>query len=867
MATLEAPPQITLAKVGQQRRKEKEKKRGAFMAWWMTPGGMALKGGLAKIAVAMLIGCIGVAAHLAGKAHRPAPGDYLAARKNKPFASRDGKDGQRLDYGGVSGLPSDQAPRGDSLSMIANGVGLDGKTDAQRAAEAAAAAAAAANGAGNGADGKGGAGGDGKDGKDKSVPGAPNVDAAALMAQAAASDKGGGKDGRFGGSGSMDKKFGALSTSFGGSGTSASMLAGGGGMFGGSGGAFKPLSGGKGGTARAGAAGGGVPRAAGLGAKGGGRSAFGQLATQHNNDRKALGTTASETQAVQTGSVYDGTAGQGSSILGNGAGVGGSGVGDKQPSGSGATSSGGGGGGTSPGGGDTSSSPGEGGGPTTTNNNNNPGNSDCSIMSQDVGMTLTANTSGGCVPDANHKDVTPWSGDSSSAQLWSMIGAVALAIGGLAEALGKKGGAWTSMIARIVCIVAAGVAIGAGLAAFMYGLKIFSAGGQIEGVMYMLGGIITVVMGVKLLSEAMDNDKAKADAAANKKEADQETKDALDHHKDLANATGQNPGGAPTTANSQGTVSEVSGDDQGNGINAVNDDATKFGADSGSKPLQIKPDSVPTDLNNTLSNQSGTTYTQTVNADGGATTNYTMGGDANTSVNAHTIVNTDPDGNVVSYSTTTTDANGLTTAKTYNVTQGDFNTAATSTPTGTVTAQTTNGVTTYNSIDAKGVQTQSVYTPASGTTPATYNDYTVGQDGTRTMTNTQTFNASNQVVSNTNYSNGQMLQSNVQYGPNGQVTSQTTSSIQMGDTSTMGKIGAANGNAPVNVNYDANGNPVYSVQNGSITNYYDSSGKLMTTPPTGLQGPGAQNLTFKTTTGTTTTTTNYANPYFNGGKH
>lgn len=495
MATQTAP-EIKLANVGAQRKKEK--KRSGLPLWWAGPSGAAFKGAMAKIVVALLVGTMGVGAHIAGRRDRPDPRDYTAKKGHqKLFNAHD--EAAKQDYGNVTGLPGVQNPSADSLSMVAQS--MDGKTDAQRQAEAAATAAAASASAPAPTDGK------------AAAPAAPNIDPAALMAAAGKDGKDAdaakeGKDGKFG------KKIGELSKNFGGS--SSGLLAGGGGLSGGSGGSFKPLAGG-GGSMRSFSSGSGVPRGAGQRSRGSARSAIGQLvkAAQLSNLAR---TQTGEQSATTAGAAFNGNPGGGSAILGNGAGMGGGAAAGT----SGTAGSQGGGGGGGP-----TSSPGIGGETGTSGQT-----SDCGIMGADVGQSLVSNGYGGCVPDVNHTDVTPWSKWSQAAQIALAAGALLLALAQLVMMI-EKSYPQAKWLRKVVYVLAF-LALLCGLTALVAGFKIFSMGGQIEGVMDMLGGTIMTVMAIKTMKDQSDqSDDIDKKEEANKAKAQEMADKQLQGHKDL----------------------------------------------------------------------------------------------------------------------------------------------------------------------------------------------------------------------------------------------------------------------------------------------------------------------------------------------
>lgn len=471
-ATIERP-QIRVA-----RPKQEDKKKGALLPWWTTgakgsaSGAAGALGGLGgKLLLTALIAAIGAGAHLAGVADRPAPGLVSRAKARKLFETRDAKPTYDVD---PNTLPGKATGSADSIAML---WGTASKAEPEKQPEKQSVSSTASSISKNAAG-------------DAAKTEAPAPDAAALLGAAAEKTAGAneanGKDSK---ASRFQSKIGALSSSFGGS----SALSGGAGLAAGSNGAFSSLKapsfGGRTSafsneTAK-------LARESSRRTRSTGRGAFGQLvnaARLSQAGAKASG----EAASTAAGAAFDGGAAGGSAITGAGAGTGGAG-----------TAAGQGGAAPSAGsdGGPISSSPGSGAEAPTA-----PKTSDCDVMSKDTGTDLVANATGGCVPDPAAKDHTPWSDDSQRAQYALMVAAIALALAQLLNTWAKNNSTW-GKFCKIAVRLLAVVALGAAVTAFVEGAIIMGKGGQIEGVMDMLGGLISGVMAVKLLKDSAGSDK------------------------------------------------------------------------------------------------------------------------------------------------------------------------------------------------------------------------------------------------------------------------------------------------------------------------------------------------------------------------
>lgn len=465
---MNATVEIKLAKNGG--KKEEKKRGGAILPWWAR-GSRGWLGGLAgKLAVTLAVAALGAGAHLAGVADRPSPAGVLAKpRAPKLFAARAADARTAYDVDPAS-LPGGRSASQDSLSLVVSG--SDQRKDP------------AATGASPSSKASGSASRKSPDADAGKTAGA-TVDPAALAAQAAgpvgAAARGSSPDRKDGGKESPFKsRFGALSQGFG----SSPSLAGGAGMAGGSNGAFQSLKAPEAGRLKAFGGSAQISRAGGLRSRSSARSAFGQLVNAANLSQGAAKAATGEAAAAGASAAFDGGGKGGATIAGNGAAVGGAGA---APAGEASSGSGE--------GGPVTSSPGNGGETAPQARS-----SDCGVMSRDVGRSLVANADGGCVPDVNHADKTPWSEDSQRAQYALLVAALALAAANLLNTWAKNNSTW-GKFCKIAVRLLAVVALGAAAAAIVEGGIIWSKGGQIEGAMDILGGLISGVMAYKLLKD------------------------------------------------------------------------------------------------------------------------------------------------------------------------------------------------------------------------------------------------------------------------------------------------------------------------------------------------------------------------------
>ncbi len=432
-------------------------------------GGGGFAGSLARIlattggkaAVLLFLAALGSGAYLAGRSMSPNPSDFLLGRRHHVGAAKDGGG-----YGEISGLPTyPKAPK-DSLGLIAGGSDIYGQ--GQREGGAAATDGAGAAGAAKDAGAAGEAKAGDKNGKDADAIARALMNGAAKQANSANDAS---RRSAFGNRSSLSPLGGI--GGFGGSATAASMQAAGGAANGDK--SHGKLS--------------GFPSPSRLGVQGAnaranmsrntGKNAFGQLRNAALLSGTAANPSNTTAEAAKQGatSAFQGPGTDGA-ITGAGASPGGAGA---QPGASRGTEFGSGGPTSAPGTGDTSSSPGTGGGPGSAANNNNA-TSNCDVMSQDVGMSLTANNSGGCVPNANATNVTPWQGLADIAMIALMAAGLLLL---LAEVFSKMGPAM-----RVAAQVCAWLACIAGAIAAVVGALMVYQGQMMQGAIYTVMGAI-----------------------------------------------------------------------------------------------------------------------------------------------------------------------------------------------------------------------------------------------------------------------------------------------------------------------------------------------------------------------------------------
>jgi hypothetical protein len=501
-------PEIKIAKVGDKR----ERKKGGAAAWFEGSGKGAFSGAtggagagaagsvgnagfdvlsflesvlgrqlammLPKILVALMIAGLGVGAICIGRAVRGLGDRKDVAAKPKPFEAKEAQDD--------SNSVKDVRPK-DSVGMVAGS--LDGKTQAERAADAAAAAAAAK------------AAADAQAAKDKSATdaaaaagsaGPAGMDPAAMAAAAA---------GAAGGAGKADptKKasFGAFGSSLGGSSGSSGSLAPVGLAHGINGGA--KLGGGLTSMRRPGAStfsNSALSRNTGFKSNRG--LGFNSLVAASKLSQAGAHSGVNETAATNANNAFNGNPAGSDSV------VSGSGDGSSPNSSSGGTGNAGAGGGSSGGGGAGDSGPtlGGSGGPAVGDNCGVLFPSGGYISSAGGGCTCPAgedasSASSGCAPSTGHTNATPYQNMDNIGNTLLEVATVLLLLA-VVFALCKNIpyiGAAMYAIAEYLAIAAA---ICAGIVTLM-GIAMLAMGGSAKGdglTFTLVGGLLTIVSAV-----------------------------------------------------------------------------------------------------------------------------------------------------------------------------------------------------------------------------------------------------------------------------------------------------------------------------------------------------------------------------------